>query len=167
MHVQWNGSKPVCTGEHHQNDVTALCGMVLSGEGRPPVLPAVESEMLWPPPPSSSIRVRDVAPAGSPPHSSDYRTMEQRILFLLICIGKGLSWMVREVKFKAQRCFEGQWERGPFDDGRMEEATLDWRELESPGTCSFLLWSKLCCCSNFVACELSSLTQWKRKYYGF
>lgn len=51
-----------------------------------------------------------MAPAGGLPASSDYRSMEQRILFLLICIGKGLSWMVREVKFKAQRCFEGQWE---------------------------------------------------------
>lgn len=43
--------------------------------------------------------------------------------------------MVREVKFKAQRCFEGQWERGLFDDGRMEDATLDWRELELESPC--------------------------------
>lgn len=27
--------------------------------------------------------------------------------------------MAREVKFKARRCFEGQWEEGPVDDGKM------------------------------------------------
>ena len=44
--------------------------------------------------------------------------------------------MVREVKFKAQRCFEGQWE-GLLMVGGCGDATLDWRE--SPGTCSFLI----------------------------
>lgn len=67
---------------------------------------------------------QDVAPAAGLPGSSDYRSMEQRILFLSICIGKGLSWMVREVKFKAQRCFEGQWV-GLLMMGGCEDATLD------------------------------------------
>lgn len=46
------------------------------------------------------------------PRCSDYRNMERGLRFLLICIGKGLSWMTAEVKSKAQRCLEGQWE-GP------------------------------------------------------
>jgi len=49
--------------------------------------------------------------------------MEQWIHFLLICIGKGLSWMAREVKFKAQRNFEGRWE-GLLMLGGFREATL-------------------------------------------
>lgn len=56
------------------------------------------------------IRVRTWHhPAGC---SSGYSGEEQRILFLLICIGRGLSWTVREVKFKAQRIFEGRGEEG-------------------------------------------------------
>lgn len=43
---------------------------------------------------------------------SGYSGEEQRILFLLICRGKGLSRTVREVKFKAQRSFEGHGEEG-------------------------------------------------------
>lgn len=37
--------------------------------------------------------------------------------------------MVREVKFKAQRCFEGQWE-GLLMMGGCGDATPDWREPE-------------------------------------
>lgn len=51
-------------------------------------------------------------------------------------IGKGLSWMAREVKFKAQRSFEGQWE-GPLMLGGSRDATLDRLEREPVGPCSF------------------------------
>lgn len=40
--------------------------------------------------------------------------MERQVRFLLIYIGKGLSWMAAEVKSKAQRFFEGQWEGPPL-----------------------------------------------------
>ena len=80
---------------------------------------------------------QDVAPGGGPPRCSGYSRMKQRILFLLICIGKGLSWMAIEVKFKAQRSFEGQWE-GRLMLGGSRDATLDRPEREPVGTCSFL-----------------------------
>ncbi len=62
--------------------------------------------------------------------------------------------MVREVKFKAQRCFEGQWEVLLMMGG-CRDATLDCREPEISSSAHPLQFSDVketLCCLSFVPC---------------
>lgn len=137
----------------------------VSGEKRPPPGPSRGQRQCDPLLP---IRVRTWHQAADRPGSSDYRSMERWILFLLICIGKGLSWMVREVKFKAQRCFEGQWEGRLMMggcEGEKQTRLKRVRHLQAPAI--FLIWKKVCCCCwGSVPCALP-LTEIKENMMVF
>lgn len=76
--------------------------------------------------------------------------------------------MVREVKFKAQRSFEGQWE-GLLMMGGCGDATVDWGEPEISSSTHLLQLSQLKETLLLVklCAQRPSLDRDKRKYESF